>query len=101
MPKLNLDTPDHPYEAIKAILPTRSLPVIASHYRKLGALELLLEEMGEPDFHPLLAVLRGLRAQMVNEALYRAPANPTENLARLHITLDHSLTDGSATELVG
>ncbi|MBV1885511.1 MAG: hypothetical protein KUG61_00415 [Parvibaculaceae bacterium] len=100
MPKLNLDTPDHPYEAIKAILPTRSLPVIAAHYRKLGALEILLEEMDEQDFHPLLAVLHGLRAQMVNEALYRAPANPAENLARLHITLDHSLTNGSVTELV-
>jgi len=100
MPKMILDTPENPFDAIKATLPERDIATLAEQYRQLGILELILNGIDERDFLPLLDQVRAIRSAMVTEVTFRAPEDDTENSARLYITLDHCLTEGKLEELV-
>lgn len=100
MPKMILDTPENPFDAIKATMPDRDIATLAEQYRHLGTLEMILRGIDERDFLPLLDQVHVMRSAMVTEVTFRAPEDDTENTARLYITLDHCLTDGRLEELM-
>ena len=100
MPKMILDTPENPFDAIKATLPDRDIATLAGQYRQLGILELILKGIDEQDFRPLLDQVRAMRSAIVTEALFRAPKDDPENTARLYIILDHCLSKGKREKLV-
>ena len=100
MPKMILDTPENPFDAIKATMPDRDIATLAEQYRQLGTLELMLSGIDERDFGPLLDQVRAMRSAIVTEVLFRAPEDDTQNTARLYILLDHCQTKGKREKLV-